>query len=264
MMVTLVIKNTNLILNKAIMQAWKARKYSYESSVRPDHGLLYLFSGKITYTFDESKIELKSGDIIYLPKGSNYEVNFDLKNGIVEDYLINFDVMGEDGFTDIYKPTCILRDHARVLADCFKETVNAYNEKDKPFLTNSLFYLCLNSLQTAIQSKDGNKERLIFEKAARGLAENFEMSVDEISKELHISRSAFQKKFIQYFGMSPIEYRTVKRLKKAKLLLETTDMPIKEISDSLAFYDIAYFYKVFKKAFAITPNEYRKTEKPNY
>ena len=166
MMVTLVIKNTNLILNKAIMQAWKARKYSYESSVRPDHGLLYLFSGKITYTFDESKIELKSGDIIYLPKGSNYEVNFDLKNGIVEDYLINFDVMGEDGFTDIYKPTCILRDHARVLADCFKETVNAYNEKDKPFLTNSLFYLCLNSLQTAIQSKDGNKERLIFEKAA--------------------------------------------------------------------------------------------------
>lgn len=264
MVMTMEIKNTNLILNNAISQAWKIRRYSWESVVRPDHGLLYLSSGNITYTFDDVKIELKSGDIIYLPKGSNYEVDFDLKNGVVEDYLINFDVVGEDSFTDICKPTCILRDHAGVLADCFKDTVHAYNEKDKPFLTNSLFYLCLNSVQTAIRSKEDNRERLIFEKAARELAENFELSVDEISKELHISRSAFQKKFIQYCGMSPIEYRTVKRLKKAKLLLVTTDMPIKEISDSLAFYDIAYFYKVFKKAFAITPNEYRKNEKPNY
>ena len=61
--------------------------------------------------------------------------------------------------------------------------------------------------------------------------------------------------------MPPVEYRSKKRLKKAKLLLETTDMPIKEVSDSLGFYDIAYFYKVFKKTFAITPKEYRETKK---
>ena len=51
---------------------------------------------------------------------------------------------------------------------------------------------------------------------------------------------------------------------KAKMLLETTDIPIKEISDSLGFYDTAYFYKTFMKAIKITPKEYRKTVKPNY
>ncbi len=260
----LVIKNTNFVLNKAALQIWKIRKYSYKSIARPNHGLLYLFAGNITYTFNERKIELKPGDIIYLPKGSNYEVEFDLKNGTVENYLINFDVIKNEDLTDLYQPTRILNDHAGVLLDCFKDTVDAYNEKDRPFLTHSLFYLCLNSLQTAIQYKNRDEERLIFEKAARRLAENFETSVDEIAKDLHMSRSTFQKKFIRYFGASPIEYRNEKRLKKATRLLETTDLPIKEISDTLGFYDTAYFYKVFKKTYSTTPKEYRKTEKPDF
>lgn len=256
------IKNTNLILNKAISQVWKIKKYSYENIARPDHGLLYLFSGNITYTSDNFQIHLQPGDIIYLPKNSNYAVDFNLKSGTVEDYLINFDVIGGECFTNLDKPTCILNDHVGALADYFKDVTKAYNEKDKLFLINSYFYLCLNALQTAIQYKNSNGERLNFEKAARKLSENFDISVDDIAKELHMSRSAFQKKFIQYFAMPPIEYRTEKRLKKAKLFLETTDMPIKEISDSLGFYDTAYFYKTFKRAFAITPKEYRETEKP--
>ncbi len=258
------IKNTNLVPRKAISQVWKIKNYSYENIARPDHGLLYLFSGNITYTFDHCQIKLQPGDIIYLPKGSNYMVDFDLKSGAVEDYLINFAVMGEDCFANLDKPTYILNDHTGVLLDYFKDAVNVYNEKDKPFLINSYFYLCLNSLQTAIQYKNSSSDRLRFEKAAKMLAENFEISVDEISKELHMCRSAFQKKFIQYFGTSPIKYRTEKRLKKAKLLLETTDMPIKEISDILGFYDTAYFYKVFEKIYSLTPKEYRETKKPNF
>lgn len=258
------IKNTNLILNEAVFQVWKIKTYSYENIARPDHGLLYLFSGNITYTFDDSQIELKPGDIAYLPKNSNYVVDFDLKGGTVEDYLINFDVMGGGEFFDIDKPTRILKDHTGALADYFKDLTEAYHENDKPFLINSYFYLCLNSLQTAMRYENSDVERLNFEKAARKLAENFNTSVEDVVRELHISRSAFQKKFIEYFGVSPTEYRTEKRLKKAKLLLETTDMPIKEVSDLLEFYDIAYFYKVFKKVFAITPKKYREISKPAF
>jgi AraC-like DNA-binding protein len=112
-----------------------------------------------------------------------------------------------------------------------------------------------------MQYENSEPDRLKFEKAARMLAENFELSVDGIAKEMYMSRSSFQKKFIRYFGMSPIEYRTKKRLKKAKLLLENTDIPIKEISDSLAFYDIAYFYKAFKREYGFTPNAYREIKK---
>ncbi len=256
------IKNTNLVLNKAISQMWISKQYSYENFARPDHGLLYLFSGNITYTFDHQEIEVKPGDIIYLPKSSKYVVNFNLKNGVVEDYLINFDVMEGKEFSDLHVPSVVLNDSTRVLLNYFKDVVDAYSEKEKPFLIYSKFYLALNYLQTTIQYKNSNADSLKFEIAASKLADNFQLSIEDISKELYISRSAFQKKFIQYFGISPVEYRTKKRLEKAKQLLETTDKTIKEISDLLGFYDIAYFYKVFKKAFAITPKEYRETSKP--
>lgn len=255
------IKNTNLVLNKAISQMWKSKQYSYENFARPDNGLLYLFSGNITYKFNHHQMEVKAGDIVYLPKGSKYVADFDLKNGVVEDYLINFDVMDGKEFSDLSEPTIVLNDDTHMLSDCFKDVVDAYNEKDKPFLLGSKFYLALNYLQTAIQYKESNAESLKFEKAARKLSENFELSIEDIAKELYISRSAFQKKFIEYFGMTPIEYRTKKRLEKAKQLLETTDLPIKDISESLGFYDIAYFYKVFKKSLTITPKEYRETSK---
>ena len=83
-------KNTNLFLKKCIYQVWTTKKYSYENIKRPDYGLLYLLSGKINYTFDDNIIELKAGDIIYLPKGSNYVVDFNIQDGIVEDFLINY------------------------------------------------------------------------------------------------------------------------------------------------------------------------------
>lgn len=258
------IKNTDLVFRKAISQLWKTKKYSYKSIARLDHGFLYLLNGKITYKFNERKVELKPGDIIYLPRGCHYEVEFDIENGVIEDYLINFDVIGDKAFADIHEPTCILKDCAGALTNAFKDVVNAYNEKDNPFLVNSLFYRCLYSLQTATQYADGNTEQLFFEKAARMVAENVDISVEDIAKDLHISRSAFRKKFIWHFGTSPIKYRNKKRLEKAKQLLEMTDMPIKEISDTLGFYDTAYFYKVFEKTYSITPKGYRETEKPNF
>lgn len=120
LMMNLEFKNTNLILNKAISQVWKSKKYSYENIARPNHGLLYLFSGNITYMFDHHQIEMKPGDIIYLPKNSNYTVEFDIKSDIVHDYLINFDVMGEKEFINLHKPTIILNDNTEVLLDYFK------------------------------------------------------------------------------------------------------------------------------------------------
>ena len=256
-------KNTNLILNKAISQAWKINKYSYKNIARPVFGLLYLFAGHIIYTFDNCVIELKPGDIIFLPKGSNYEVNFDIKKGKVEDFLINFDIVGNGDFSDIHELTCILNDSTKALFTYFKDVIDAYREKDKPFLTNAYFYLCLDALQTVLRSKNSNEELLIFKKAAKMLAENIEMSVDEISRDMHMSRSAFQKKFKEYFGTSPIEYRMEKRIEKARLLLQTTDMPIKEIADSLGFYDTAYFYRIFEKRCLLTPKKYRETVKPD-
>ena len=73
------------------------------------------------------------------------------------------------------------------------------------------------------------------------------------------SESNLRVKFKDYMGISPNEYRTKSRIEKAKNLLATSQMSVKEITYLLGFYDESYFYKVFKTETGITPKEYRNT-----
>lgn len=256
------VQNTDLALNKAIAQIWKVERYSYQSTARPDHGFLYLAKGQITYTFADGVIELKPGDVIYLPKNSNYDVTFGVQCGAVEDILINFDVVGDKPFAEIYNPVCVFNDRSGGLDRYFRDVVNAYYEKGKSFLTNMLMYRCLNELQEIIRVGTENKENVWLRKAAMMLTEETEMTIDGICEKLHISRNIFQKSFKAFFGVTPAAYRIEKRIEKAKLLLETTDIPIKEIVIQLGFYDLAYFYKVFERYTSLTPGQYRAENKP--
>lgn len=258
------IKNTNLIFNKALSQIWGTEKYSYKNVARQDYGLLYLSKGLITYSYDDCVIELKPGDIIYLPKGSYYEVDFNAKDSKVENILVNFDVVGNTDFLEAQKPICILNDRTRKIYDHFNNILKSYYQKDRPFLTNAYFYLCLDALQEEMHSINENKNLLLLKRAAKLLEENTEITVDKICEDILISRSVFQKLFKGYFGLSPIEYRTEQRIEKAKMLLETTDITIKEIVAMLGFYDTAYFYKVFEKNTSLTPKQYRDKNKPNF
>jgi AraC-like DNA-binding protein/mannose-6-phosphate isomerase-like protein (cupin superfamily) len=258
------IQNADLVLNKAIAQIWKTERYSYQSTARPDHGFLYLAKGRITYTFADGVIEMKPGDIIYLPKNSNYDVTFGVQCGTVEDMLINFDVVGEKPFGEICNPVCVLNDRSGGLEHYFRDVVNAYYEKGKSFLTSMLLYRCLHELQEIIRIGTENEENVWIRKAAMMLTEEPEMTIEGICEKLHTSRSIFQKRFKAFLGVTPAAYRIEKRIEKAKLLLETTDIPIKEIVIQLGFYDLAYFYKVFERYTSLTPRQYREKNKPYF
>ena len=254
--------NTDLVLHKAIVQIWKNEKYNrYESVARPDYGFLYLVKGQVTYTFADGVIGIKPGDIVYLPKGSNYEVSFDAQTGTVEDILINFDIVDDSAFAQQQEPICFYSDRCGGLYHCFNDVVHTYYEKGKSFLTNMFLYRCMDALQEAVRSGTEDEESSRLRQAANMLTEYPEITVDGICEKLHISRSVFQKNFKAYFGIPPAAYRIEKRMEKAKLLLETTDIPIKEIVDMLGFYDTAYFYKVFQKYTSLTPKQFREENK---
>lgn len=251
--------NLDFVLNRALLQSWRVKKYSYKNNARLDYGFLYVLKGKITYTFDNKIIELGAGDVIYLPKGSYYEAEFDITSGEVRNYLINFEVLNEEISKEVKEPFLFYSDSNDVLSSYFKNTVEAFRDKDNPLLTKSLFFLLLHNLLSV--SNSNNEKDILMKKGAEFLVDRYDMSIENIADSLHLSRSAFQKGFKEYFGVSPIKYRTLKKLEKAKLYLDTTDMPIKEIADKLGFYDLSYFYKVFEKKYALPPKKYRENLK---
>ena len=50
------------------------------------------------------------------------------------------------------------------------------------------------------------------------------------------------------------------RLNYAAKLLRETDRPIQTISEEAGFSNFSTFYKAFKRAYALTPSQYRTSE----
>lgn len=86
------------------------------------------------------------------------------------------------------------------------------------------------------------------------------LTVNELAEATGLERAYFSTLFKQKLGLSPHEYITSFKLKKARSLLEDTSASIGSIAESVGIPS-ENFSRVFRKEFGVTPNEYRKTHK---
>lgn len=82
--------------------------------------------------------------------------------------------------------------------------------------------------------------------------------LDFLSDHAHRSKYHFARIFREETGMAPWAYVQEARLRKAKELLEHTDLPLAEIALEAGFYDQSHFSRTFKQAEGTTPGQYRK------
>lgn len=79
----------------------------------------------------------------------------------------------------------------------------------------------------------------------------------KIACELGLGYSLFRKEFKKVTGFSPIQYQIQLRINKAKNLLSTTNLPLKQIALQLGFESNNYFSRIFRQKAAMTPAEFR-------
>lgn len=88
--------------------------------------------------------------------------------------------------------------------------------------------------------------------------DNGELVVDDLVRELAVSRSVFFKKLKTLTGLAPIEFIKEMRIKRAVQLIETGEFNMTQISYMVGINDPRYFSKCFKSKFGITPTEYKE------
>lgn len=86
-------------------------------------------------------------------------------------------------------------------------------------------------------------------------AEN--LTLDFISHTFSIHPAYFCKLFKRTMGTTYIDYLTQYRIRKAKELLKSTDLPNYLIAEQTGFQTPEYFSKIFKKKTGVSPKEYR-------
>lgn len=88
-----------------------------------------------------------------------------------------------------------------------------------------------------------------------------DINLDILADVSHMNKYYLAHSFKESFGVSPIEYLNNIRIQEAKLLLETTDYSIAEISDVIGFSSQSYFSQFFRTQLKQTPSVYRKNSK---
>jgi AraC-like DNA-binding protein len=84
-----------------------------------------------------------------------------------------------------------------------------------------------------------------------------QLSLNEIAQSINVSPWHLCRLFKIATGTSVNQYLLGLRMERAKELLETTCMRVKEIMNQVGIRDESHFARTFKKLFGVSPSQYR-------
>ena len=248
--------DVDFLVTKVLKQYWYKSKFSYLNKPRPDYGLMLLVRGSVDFITEEGSVPARSGNLVFLSKGSRYEALF---SDEAEDYLICFD-RDEERFlscapmilSESVDLTCF--EKFRILSED-----NRYTSRMQLYNKGS-FLLLLDSIVQSVKNESDTHSNII-NLACELLEKNEKITVEQIAKNCAVSPSLLRQLFIKRLGISPMQYRMNMKMKQAMYLIESTNMTVNEVADSLSFYDAAYFCKIFRVHTGMTPTQYRKCKR---
>jgi len=82
-----------------------------------------------------------------------------------------------------------------------------------------------------------------------------ELSFSDLAKKSGVSEGYLRSLFRQRLGSSPVKFRNNLRLMRARDMLLSTDMSVKEAAASVGFQDQLYFSRIFRSHFGVSPRE---------
>jgi transcriptional regulator GlxA family with amidase domain len=86
-------------------------------------------------------------------------------------------------------------------------------------------------------------------------------TVDELSREVGLSRSALAERFIRLIGMPPMHYLASWRMQVATEKLRTTSASLAQVAEVVGYDSEAAFSRAFKKAFGTAPATWRRSNR---
>jgi AraC-like DNA-binding protein len=130
------------------------------------------------------------------------------------------------------------------------------SEKDETLCSELLVSLTDSLMQTDL-STDNKKDNALIRKAKDMIHSNLEnvLKLDEICKELNLSKFQFIRFFNAHTGISPYQYFLNCKIERAKQLL-VKNRDIYSVVTECGFVDLSHLNKNFKSVYGTTAFEY--------
>lgn len=256
----------NFSQSTASYQKWNNHSgFSFMETPRPINGITLVLCDEAIYTLPTGeKLHFHSGDVVVLPKNTRYYAKFISHSQSTADLILLRFLLFDDYGNEIIlgdKVACVASKTGSQMYNLFMDALNTYNSITFP---NSKYKIKLYTLlEHIIESLKTHDDRLSDVITYINNNLNADTSIPTLSRIAMMSCSNLRKVFVAQLGMSPKKYVEVLKINKAKALLSDAELPVREISQMLNFYDTAHFSKKFKEIVGKTVTEYRKKDLVN-
>ena len=247
--------------------------------------LCYVWSGTCQQTIEGRKVETRQGDMCIFDTQAVHSIDAGGENDIVVNILMRkefFDgaflsrmpgqgIVSEflaDSVTKSRKKRHYLLFHSRKnprVHDIMEHIMMEYYTEDigmREVLESYVIILFTELLRTW---RDETREQAAVSQEVQILEllsyieDNYETcTLPEMGKAFGMHGNYLTALLKEKTGRSFVEHVQEQRLKKARALLETTDMPLSELIPLCGYNNMNFFYRKFREAEGCTPARYRK------
>lgn len=230
--------------------------------------LLFVKSGDVCYEVNDERYKLKKNTLVI----SRPNVIHNIEVGDGEDYerydmLFDEKKLSFDLYDRIPQDLSAISFEGNKLVESAFDRMDAYCQKlNGVDLEKMLFGIIAEVLMNVIietEAEKGKQRRLSPSVlgAIKYIEENlcFVEGIDEICRELYISKSHLHHLFIVELGISPKQYILGRRLEKAKRAIASGERAT-EIYSSCGFGDYSAFFRAYKKKFGYSPADTPKND----
>ena len=229
---------------------------------RASHGLVLFIEGGSRFDFLGGKtLEIKQGQLIYLPKYSDYD-STDTPGAIC--IAVNFDLADTEKTFPAFSLSSSFGDKYRPLFERILQLWKKQRTTCRNGCLGLLYQIIYHIQQDAIREYKAYGSTVLLEKCISYIMDHItdpELSVEDTAKYADISEEYLRRIFRAKYGVSPKEYILVKRLEQAKAMIEYGDIKLNCIPYECGFTDYPYFSRMFKKRVGTPPLQYLKQVK---
>jgi AraC-like DNA-binding protein len=220
----------------------------FEVKARPYAAFSYRVSGTCLFEIDGKVMSAKVGDVLYIPAGTPYKVEYSVGESIV----VHFE------YCSYSEAENISLSNPSEIGLQFLKLLELWGSQHSISQAKSIIYDIFDKIENdqKLSIKEGSVAACI-----QYMQEHFcdpELDIEAVCSASFISVSSLQRAFAKYFGISPGQYLIGLRMNRALELLREDALPVKEIAFLCGFSDEKYFSRAFKKRYGTPPSQLKK------
>ncbi len=211
---------------------------------------------------------LKSGSYIMSEVLDEYyeAMLFSYEDSVLLDFMFKYNISFEDekNIKEIEVLNLKKTDELKILMDSTCHYIKTSNENKEEIIKLKLEEAFLNILNSPLSKEFRSFLFSIYKnnhfKASIENNFSYEENILDLAKDLKMTSLSFREKFKEVYNTTPKKWQTMKRLEKAKVLLENSQKNVSEVCIECGFDNLSWFIQVFKKQYDLTPKQIKNNK----